>query len=238
MTGEDLVEFLTTEVVPEPISAAAPGPKVQQDAEVSTKDLVNDALKELYRWPKRPRSAPMPCWGVYFWRSASRSPSSEWAFGSRGTTAPMQLLQAPLHLASRLHRDPFHARPVHRAPLRFGFTVAGARRHHPQLPGPGIRCFAPPRPEVISVFRTGARRCPLVLVILALSGCSSFLGCTDTTAKRGESGVRVQVVDTDGRPLGVAAQVVDRRLEPHPQVPSRSFRTTRRGPSPSWRSTW
>ncbi|TWG03379.1 hypothetical protein FHX80_111803 [Streptomyces brevispora] len=59
---------------------------------------------------------------------------------------------------------------------------------------------------------------PLPLVILALSGCSSW-GCTDTTAERGMAGVRVQVVDTDGQPLGVTAAVVDWSLEPHPQVP-------------------
>ncbi|MFI6274585.1 hypothetical protein [Streptomyces sp. NPDC050988] len=61
---------------------------------------------------------------------------------------------------------------------------------------------------------------PLALVILALSGCSSHWGCTDTTAERGEAGVRVQVEDTSGQPLGVTAEVVDWRLEPHPQVPS------------------
>ncbi|MFD7284733.1 hypothetical protein [Streptomyces sp. NPDC059863] len=64
--------------------------------------------------------------------------------------------------------------------------------------------------------RAGA---PLALVLLALSGCSSW-GCTDTTAERGEAGVRVQVVDASARPLGVTAEVVDWRLEPHPQVPS------------------
>ncbi|MEU9317862.1 acyl carrier protein [Streptomyces sp. NPDC048295] len=48
-TVGDLVEFLTTEVVSEFFSATAPGPKAQQDAEVSTKDLVNDVLKELYQ---------------------------------------------------------------------------------------------------------------------------------------------------------------------------------------------
>jgi len=62
---------------------------------------------------------------------------------------------------------------------------------------------------------------PLVLVILSLSGCSSHWGCNDTTAERGEAGVRVQVIDTSGRPIGVTAEVVDWRLEPHPQVPSR-----------------
>lgn len=60
---------------------------------------------------------------------------------------------------------------------------------------------------------------PLALVIFALSGCSSW-GCTDTTAERGKAGVRVQVVDTEGQPLGVTAAVVDWSLEPHPQVPS------------------
>jgi hypothetical protein len=61
---------------------------------------------------------------------------------------------------------------------------------------------------------------PSVLVILALSGCSSAWSCTDTTAERGEAGVRVQVEDTSGRSVGVTAEVVDWRLEPHPQVPS------------------
>ncbi|MET8567615.1 hypothetical protein [Streptomyces sp. NPDC004783] len=61
---------------------------------------------------------------------------------------------------------------------------------------------------------------PLALVILALSGCSSHWGCTDTTAERGEAGVGVRIEDASGRPLGVTAEVVDWRLEPHPQVPS------------------
>ncbi|MGR4853456.1 hypothetical protein [Streptomyces sp. LARHCF252] len=65
--------------------------------------------------------------------------------------------------------------------------------------------------------RAGA---PSALAILALSGCSAAWGCTDTTAERGEAGVRVQVEDTSGRLLGVTAEVVDWRLEPHPQVPS------------------
>ncbi|MFJ9811187.1 hypothetical protein ACIRTB_23475 [Streptomyces sp. NPDC101158] len=65
---------------------------------------------------------------------------------------------------------------------------------------------------------------PLALVVLALSGCSSLWSCTDTTAKRGEAGVRVQVEDTSGRPLGVTAEIVDWRLEPHPQVPSQGDR--------------
>ncbi|MEJ8644364.1 hypothetical protein WKI68_29695 [Streptomyces sp. MS1.HAVA.3] len=65
---------------------------------------------------------------------------------------------------------------------------------------------------------------PLALAVLALSGCSSQWGCTDRTAERGEAGVRVQVVDTSGRPPGVTAEVVDWRLEPHPQVPSEGDR--------------
>ncbi|MFF2021120.1 hypothetical protein ACFVW2_04825 [Streptomyces sp. NPDC058171] len=60
----------------------------------------------------------------------------------------------------------------------------------------------------------------LAVVMLALSGCSSVWGCTDTTAKRGGADVRVQVEDTSGQPLGVTAEVVDWRLEPHPQVPA------------------
>jgi hypothetical protein len=59
----------------------------------------------------------------------------------------------------------------------------------------------------------------LALVILALSGCSSW-GCTDTTAKRGEARVRVEVEDAYGQRPGVTAEVVDWRLQPHPQVPS------------------
>ena len=65
---------------------------------------------------------------------------------------------------------------------------------------------------------------PSALVILALSGCSSLWACTDTTAERGEAAARVQVEDTSGRPLGVTAEVVDWRLEPHPQVPSEGDR--------------
>ncbi|MFJ9155274.1 hypothetical protein ACIRPS_00595 [Streptomyces griseoviridis] len=60
---------------------------------------------------------------------------------------------------------------------------------------------------------------PPALLTLALSGCSSW-GCTDTTAEHGEAGARVRGVDTDGQPLGVTAVVVDRSLEPHPQVPT------------------
>ncbi|MFE1943210.1 hypothetical protein [Streptomyces massasporeus] len=65
---------------------------------------------------------------------------------------------------------------------------------------------------------------PLTLVILVLSGCSSPWGCTDTTAERGAAGVKVHVEDTSGRPLGVTAEIVDWRLEPHPQVPSEGDR--------------
>ncbi|MFF3559673.1 hypothetical protein ACFYXS_06495 [Streptomyces sp. NPDC002574] len=61
-------------------------------------------------------------------------------------------------------------------------------------------------------------------MILTVSGCSSHWGCTDTTTKRGEAGVRVRVEDISGRPLGVTAEVVDWRLEPHPQVPSEGDR--------------
>ncbi|MFG2593999.1 hypothetical protein [Streptomyces sp. NPDC048438] len=64
---------------------------------------------------------------------------------------------------------------------------------------------------------------PSLLAVLALSGCSSWV-CTDTTAERGEAGVRVQVEDTDGQPLGVTAAIVDWRLEVHPQVPSEGDR--------------
>ncbi|MFB7289964.1 hypothetical protein [Actinacidiphila glaucinigra] len=65
---------------------------------------------------------------------------------------------------------------------------------------------------------------PPALVILALSGCSFPWGCTDTTAERGEAGVRVRVEDTYGQPLGVTAEVVGWRLQPHPQVPSEGDR--------------
>ncbi|RMI40788.1 hypothetical protein EBN88_12235 [Streptomyces triticirhizae] len=60
-------------------------------------------------------------------------------------------------------------------------------------------------------------------MVLALSGCSSWV-CADTTAERGEAGVRVRVVDTDGQPLGVTAAIVDWSVEPHPQVPSEGDR--------------
>ncbi len=64
---------------------------------------------------------------------------------------------------------------------------------------------------------------PLALATLALSGCSPW-GCTDTTAERGEAGARVEIVNTNGQPLGVTAVVVDWRLEPHPQAPSEGDR--------------
>ncbi|MFE7509616.1 hypothetical protein ACFU8I_00010 [Streptomyces sp. NPDC057540] len=61
---------------------------------------------------------------------------------------------------------------------------------------------------------------PLALVVLALSGCSSWV-CTDTTAKRGTAGARVEIVHTYGQRLGVTVEAVGWRLEPHPQEPSR-----------------
>lgn len=49
-TVGQLVEFLTTDVVPELFAAATPVvPEPPKDAGVSTKDLVNDILKELYQ---------------------------------------------------------------------------------------------------------------------------------------------------------------------------------------------
>jgi hypothetical protein len=82
-----------------------------------------------------------------------------------------------------------------------------------------MNCSAASRLEVTSVFPVRALvGALLALVILTLSGCG--LGCTDTTAERGEAGVRVKVEDTSGRPSGVTVEVVDWRLEPHPQVPS------------------
>ncbi|MGA5843492.1 hypothetical protein ACPC3E_32765, partial [Streptomyces pseudogriseolus] len=50
-----------------------------------------------------------------------------------------------------------------------------------------------------------------VLATLTLSGCSLVWNCTDTTAEREEAGVRVEVVNTDGRPSGVTAEVLDWR---------------------------
>ncbi|OIJ64050.1 hypothetical protein WN71_030870 [Streptomyces mangrovisoli] len=55
--------------------------------------------------------------------------------------------------------------------------------------------------------------------MLALSSCSSVWGCSDTTAKRGQAAVRVQVENASGQRLGVTAEVVDWRLAPHPQTP-------------------
>ncbi|MYR41975.1 hypothetical protein GTW67_08040 [Streptomyces sp. SID5910] len=57
-------------------------------------------------------------------------------------------------------------------------------------------------------------------MILALSGCNALWECTDTTAERGEAGVRVRVENTYGQQTGVTAEVVGWRLEPHPQVPA------------------
>lgn len=64
----------------------------------------------------------------------------------------------------------------------------------------------------------------LALVALALYGCSDqwgHWGCTDRNAQCGEAGVRVQVVEETGKPLGVSADIVDWNLEVHPQVPDR-----------------
>ncbi len=60
---------------------------------------------------------------------------------------------------------------------------------------------------------------PLALTGFALTGCSTAWGCTDRVAERGEAGASVQVLDTSGQPFGVAAEVVEWRLEPHPQTP-------------------
>lgn len=57
------------------------------------------------------------------------------------------------------------------------------------------------------------------LVGFALSGCTSWV-CSETTAERGEADVRVEVEDESGRLVGVTAEVVGWRLEPHPQVPA------------------
>ncbi|MEU9398679.1 hypothetical protein [Streptomyces sp. NPDC048242] len=58
---------------------------------------------------------------------------------------------------------------------------------------------------------------PLVLAILALSGCSSW-GCTDTTVERGKAAVKVRIVDLYGQSDGATAEVVDWRLTPDPQA--------------------
>ncbi|MCP9990150.1 MULTISPECIES: hypothetical protein [Streptomyces] len=58
------------------------------------------------------------------------------------------------------------------------------------------------------------------LAMLTLSGCGMLWSCTDTTAERGEAGVRVDIVDESGRPVGVTAEVTGWRREPHPQVPA------------------
>ncbi|MFJ8184614.1 hypothetical protein [Streptomyces sp. NPDC096105] len=58
------------------------------------------------------------------------------------------------------------------------------------------------------------------LATLTLSGCGLLWSCTDTTAERGEAGVRVEIEDENGRPVGVTAEVPGWRREPHPQVPA------------------
>ncbi|MFI1067926.1 MULTISPECIES: hypothetical protein [Streptomyces] len=60
----------------------------------------------------------------------------------------------------------------------------------------------------------------MALAGFALTGCSAVWGCTDRMAERGEAGASVQVVDTSGRPVGVTAEIVEWRLEPHPQTPN------------------
>ncbi|MGW4146558.1 hypothetical protein [Streptomyces albogriseolus] len=62
------------------------------------------------------------------------------------------------------------------------------------------------------------------LAMLTLSGCGMLWSCTDTTAERGEAGVRVDIVDESGRPVGVTAEVTGWRREPHPQVPEEGDR--------------
>ncbi|MEU0913078.1 hypothetical protein [Streptomyces althioticus] len=59
-----------------------------------------------------------------------------------------------------------------------------------------------------------------VLAMLGMSGCGFLWNCTDTTAERGELGVRVQIEDESGRPVDVTAEVTGWRREPHPQVPA------------------
>ncbi|MGP3775897.1 hypothetical protein ACTWJ8_34245 [Streptomyces sp. SDT5-1] len=71
---------------------------------------------------------------------------------------------------------------------------------------------------------TLARTCiavPATLAsVVALSGCSLVWNCTDTTAKRGKAAAEVRIVDTSERPTGATAEIVDWRLEPHPQTPA------------------
>ncbi|MFI8201570.1 hypothetical protein [Streptomyces sp. NPDC085937] len=57
------------------------------------------------------------------------------------------------------------------------------------------------------------------LTVFALSSCSLAWPCEDTTAERGEAEAKVEVENTSGRPMGITAEVVGWRLEPHPQVP-------------------
>jgi hypothetical protein len=60
--------------------------------------------------------------------------------------------------------------------------------------------------------------------MIGLSGCGLLWSCTDSTAERGEADVRVEIVDTDERPVGVTAEVTGWRRAPHPQVPEEGDR--------------
>ncbi|MFH8761071.1 hypothetical protein [Streptomyces althioticus] len=60
-----------------------------------------------------------------------------------------------------------------------------------------------------------------LLAMIGLSGCGLLWSCTDSTAERGEADVRVEIVDTDERPVGITAEVTGWRREPHPQVPEK-----------------
>jgi hypothetical protein len=75
----------------------------------------------------------------------------------------------------------------------------------------------------------------VALALPVLSGCAQW-GCVNTTAERQEAAVRVQVVDDYGERVGVTAEVLGWRLEPHPQVPAEgdkvSFRYMFRGADP------
>ncbi|MFF8627591.1 hypothetical protein [Streptomyces werraensis] len=62
------------------------------------------------------------------------------------------------------------------------------------------------------------------LAVLGLSGCGVLWSCSDSTAERGKAGVRVEIVDESGRPVGVTAEVTGWRREPHPQVPAEGDR--------------
>lgn len=58
-----------------------------------------------------------------------------------------------------------------------------------------------------------------LLAMIGVSGCGLLWSCTDSTAERGEADVRVEIVDTDERPVGITAEVTGWRRDPHPQVP-------------------